>query len=418
MSPTPSSSAVLNNKPSSEGDARKELVPITNFTNNASTINTGRPSKVTPNPAGPPLPSWVLDEREAAQIARRRRILQERAVRIHQPRTTSIAVDVDALTHQVNERLRQEEEERRKDQDYGHLATTQDRAALLLEHQENKERQNRCQQLTRFWKDDQRFDKRREYDLNSHDHVISSLYLLKFDGEDLEMRDRIKQQKQQTKSWLLQQMEEQHQQQLHQREKDRLQELQQMDVAEKSRQLAKADEECRKALEMAHLQYNRLLRNCSCKQIVCQSNFKKKIISIVNTVDLITSTKTKLLNMRTDREYEKLYDEAQEWKGMSPQQKKDIKKIQEKQIQEKKRRDEEERRREKDWNDQAFRCDRAGLLLAHKEEIQRRDEENKQLFTNNQLAQDQKLNQSRLNTILTTNIPNEEYYKHFGVYPR
>ena len=48
-------------------------------------------------------------------------------------------------------------------------------------------------------------------------------------------------------------------------------------------------------------------RNCLCKQL------QEKGISIVRTVDLIATTKTNLVDMRTDREYEKLYDEAQEF---------------------------------------------------------------------------------------------------------
>ncbi|XP_066986742.1 RIB43A-like with coiled-coils protein 2 [Macrobrachium rosenbergii] len=416
MSPTQLSSSPADNKSSQKGSNLQQIIPITHFTNNASTINTG-PSNVTTNPAGPALPSWVLDEREAARISRRRRLLQERAVRIHQPRTTSIAVDVGALSHQVNERLRQEDQERRREEDYGRLATTQDKAALLLEHQESKDRQNRQQQLTRFWKDDQKFEKRREYDLNSHDHVISSLYLLKFDGEDLGLRNRVKQQQQQTKSWLLQQMDEQQQQHLRQKEKDRLQGLQEMEHAEKTRQLALADEECRKALEIAQLQYNRLLsREKSNAQQEKRTAERKAEAQEVRNAVLGT-----FLNEDPDMARSALGPHrviVDRWKGMSPQQKKEIQSIQAKQIEEKKRRGEDERRRERDWSDQALRCDRAGLLFAHREEIHRRDEENKQLATNSHLAQDQKLNQSRLNAILTTNIPNEEYYKHFGVYPR
>ena len=48
-------------------------------------------------------------------------------------------------------------------------------------------------------------------------------------------------------------------------------------------------------------------RNCLCKQL------QEKGISIVRTVDLIATTQTNLVDMRTDREYEKLYDEAQEF---------------------------------------------------------------------------------------------------------
>ena len=41
------------------------------------------------------LPSWILEERESAAIARRRKLLEDRAKRIHDPRVTSIAVSND-----------------------------------------------------------------------------------------------------------------------------------------------------------------------------------------------------------------------------------------------------------------------------------------------------------------------------------
>lgn len=47
--------------------------------------------------------------------------------------------------------------------------------------------------------------------------------------------------------------------------------------------------------------------NCLSEQL------QEKGISIVRAVDLITTTMINLVNMRTDREYEKLYDEAQEF---------------------------------------------------------------------------------------------------------
>ncbi|KAK7087007.1 hypothetical protein SK128_027619, partial [Halocaridina rubra] len=258
MSPTPVPDQLISIKNQSSDDA-KDLVPLTNFTNNASTINTGDPKKVTTHSAGPALPSWVLEEREAARIAHRRRILQERAVRIHQPRATSISVDVSALSHQVEERCRKEEEERRKDVEYSRLALTQDRAGLLLQHQENKDRENKRQQLVRFWREEQQPDRRREYDLNCHEHITSTLYKLSFDGEDLGMPERLKQQKRETKAWLEQQQEEKRQHSLREKEKNRMEELKQMNIVEKARELAKADEECRKALELAHFQYNKLL---------------------------------------------------------------------------------------------------------------------------------------------------------------
>ncbi|XP_047502999.1 RIB43A-like with coiled-coils protein 2 [Penaeus chinensis] len=169
----------------------------------------------------PALPSWVLDEREAARIARRRRLLQERAQRIHQPRVTSIAVDVQALSSQVEERRRYEEEERRKEEEFMRLAATQDRAALLLQHRENEARANQRHDLTKFWREEQRPERRREYDLNCHDHLISTLYDLSFEGEDENLPERVKAQRQQAEAWLQQQKEEKRVRDLQEREHER-----------------------------------------------------------------------------------------------------------------------------------------------------------------------------------------------------
>ncbi|KAK4292394.1 hypothetical protein Pmani_034838 [Petrolisthes manimaculis] len=149
-------------------------LPTTRPTHTPTTLPT--PS-IRPTPTT--LPSWVLESREEAQISRRRGLLQERAVRIHQPRTTSIAVDVEGLKEQVEEKQRLEERERRRESEVEEVMARQDRTAVLLNHQYNQKEALQKEELRRYWKEEQRPERRREYDLNSHQHVTSALYQLR-----------------------------------------------------------------------------------------------------------------------------------------------------------------------------------------------------------------------------------------------
>ncbi|MPC66561.1 hypothetical protein E2C01_060710 [Portunus trituberculatus] len=104
-----------------------------------TTTTTATSSSTTTTTTASALPSWVLEEREAAGIRHRRRVLEQRAQRIHGlPRATSIAVDVEGLSQQVKDRQRALEKDQREEEDFMRLAATQDRAAVLLQHREKK----------------------------------------------------------------------------------------------------------------------------------------------------------------------------------------------------------------------------------------------------------------------------------------
>ncbi|CAL4059909.1 unnamed protein product, partial [Meganyctiphanes norvegica] len=106
------------------------------------------------------------------------------------------------------------------------------------------------------------------------------------------------------------------------------------------------------------------------------------------------------------------------WKGMSPQQKKEIARIQQQQIEEKKRREETESRQNQAWEDQADRADRVGLLAQANEENRKRDRRDDLNAANSRLALDQREKQLTLEKLFDTNQPTEDYFNQFGVYPR
>ncbi|XP_071543703.1 RIB43A-like with coiled-coils protein 2 [Panulirus ornatus] len=367
--------------------------------------------------AVPTLPSWVLEEKEAARIAHRRRLLQERAARIHQPRATSIAVDVEALSQQVEERRRQEEDARRTDADFERLAAMQDRAALLLQHQEDKVREARREELTQYWREEQRPERRREFDLNSHEHLTSSLYQLTFDGEDEGLQERQRRQKEQTRAWLQQQQQERRQCLLQERESDRLQELEALASAERARELAEAEELCRRAEQLAITRYNEALsrERENARSAQRQADLKAQEQELRNAILGSFLTEDPAAARSALGPQRVLPDR---WKGMSPEQRRQIEEIRRHQMQEKKRREESERQKDLAWEDLAARADRTGLLLAHTDRLNARRREAELLQENTRLAEEQRQERQRLHHLMTTNVPTDDFYGSFGIYPR
>ncbi|XP_045581771.1 RIB43A-like with coiled-coils protein 1 [Procambarus clarkii] len=383
----------------------------------STTRGAGFPSSAALVGGGPSLPSWVLEQKEAARIAHRRRLLQERAVRIHQPRATSIAVDVEGLSQQVEERRRQEDGARRTEEEFGRLAATQDRAALLIQHQEDKEREGRRDDLLRYWREEQRPERRREHDLNSHQHLASSLYQLEFDGEDEGMSERLRAQKEQTKTWLQEQQQQQRQRLLQERERDRVEELEALEASERARELAEAEDLCRRAEQLAIDKYNEALsrerESARCAQR--QADLKAEQQELRNAVLGTFLTEDPTVARSALGPHRVIPDR---WKGMSAEQKRHIADIRAQQVEERKHRQELEARDAGMWEAVAARADRAGLLISHSEQLHRRSLEAEVRETNLRLAEDQRSEQSRLNHLLTTNVPTDHFYSKFGGHPR
>merc|ERR1711976_568397 len=112
---------------------------------------------------------------------------------------------------------------------------------------------------------------RREFDLYDPDYLkkdkparvsdddprcgISSLQ--KFEGEDLNNKARKKFQGEQTREWAEQQMREKAQADQNQKTADRLYELKMRELDQRAMELAKAEEDCRSAINNATKDYNK-----------------------------------------------------------------------------------------------------------------------------------------------------------------
>lgn len=83
--------------------------------------------------------------------------------------------------------------------------------------------------------------------------------LQKFDGEDLNNKARNKYQQEQLREWAEKQKQEREQALANQKAADRLYELKMRELDERAMELAKAEEECRRAINMATKDYNKAL---------------------------------------------------------------------------------------------------------------------------------------------------------------
>ena len=145
-------------------------------------------------------------------------------------------------------------------------------AELLQKRQEHDMRElNHALNEFRFLH--QQPSQRREWDLYDPDHLkkdkparvsdddprcgISGLQ--KFDGEDLNSKARRKFQNEQLREWSEQQMKERKQADANQKTADRLYDLKMRELDQRACELQKAEEDCRRAINVAMKDYNKAL---------------------------------------------------------------------------------------------------------------------------------------------------------------
>lgn len=95
----------------------------------------------------------------------------------------------------------------------------------------------------------------------AHKLVIRSFITIKYQiaGEDLNSKARRKYQQEQLREWSTEQKEERDQAERNQKTADRLYELKMKELDQRAMELANAEEDCRRAINMATKDYNNAL---------------------------------------------------------------------------------------------------------------------------------------------------------------
>lgn len=349
--------------------------------------------------------------------------MQQRAERLKDPKVRQMGIDRQALDEQVREKEALRRLEKEREEYYDRQALLMDRHACALQQEVNKVRAGREKELQDYRQTFQKKDLRREWDLNDPQANAKELparvgdddprngasSLQKFEGEDLDFKNRRAAQQRQQRSWAQQQVEEKLAKKWMEQEADRayyerneetnLRTYQvEQDIASQRRLIDKNNAEFNKAL--AEQQRREALRNkeedtrLGLEEIAYQMNsdFLTERESVVG--DLGETVK------------------GERYKGLSESQKEKLRTEQGNQLAQLRRRRLMEVEEEKQWAQQENMQVRMGAALdrqrarERKVELQALGEEHKKQ------AAASAVKKAELD-VLYTNAVDEDYYKYW-----
>ncbi|VDI47783.1 RIB43A-like with coiled-coils protein 2 [Mytilus galloprovincialis] len=372
-----------------------------------------------------------VDYKEAAAIERRRLMEEQRKSRIFNSKCRTIGVDLQAIEQQVRDKKEQEDYERKRSEAFAADAVRNDKISQMLEKRQEQDVRALNQALNDFRSLHQQPDGRREFDLYDPDYLkkdkpgrvsdddprcgISSIQ--KFEGEDLNNKARTKFQQEQLREWSTQQANEKDQARRNQDEADRLYQLKMRELDQRGMELEKAEDDCKRAINMATTDYNNALareRN-ERERLKKQQEFDDNMTEIANHIFGDTLTENPAVAQSAFGPHRVIPDR---WKGMSPQQLEAIRKEQEKQRLEKQRRDQEDELREIEHARQANANARAGMLLEREMDRKHKDINREMADENRRLGLEQESHKQYLEKEVYTNPPTASYFMQFNTSTR
>jgi len=372
-----------------------------------------------------------VDYKEAAAIERRRAMEEERKTRIFNAKTRTIGVDRQAIDQQIFDKKQMEDFENKRHQAFAADAVRNDKIASMLEKRQEHDVRALNEALNEFRALHQQPNARREWDLYDPDYLkkdkparvhdddprcgISSLQ--KFDGEDLNGKARKKFQNEQARNWHEAQMREKAQAKRNQDAADQLYDLKQKELDQRAMDLQSAEENCRKAINMAQAAYNDALNKeqKERERLKQQQDLDDKMTEIANHVFGDVLTENPAVAQSAFGAHRVITDR---WKGMSPQELEEIRKTQERQRAETERLRQEEELRNREHERQASAHARAALMIERELERKKNEINKAQADENRRLAQEQKAHQDFLDKELYTNPPNAAYFMQFNTSTR
>jgi len=372
-----------------------------------------------------------IDLRESAAIERRRIKEQQRQSRIFNARVRTIGVDLQSLEQQVGERKWMEDQERRRHEAFANDMAMNDRICVLLQKRQDQDVKALEKSTNEFRKEHQRPEDRREFDIYDPDGKkkdtparvsdddprcgISSLQ--KFLGEDLNEKARKKLQQEQNREWFTSQMNERAQEDANRGQADRLHELKSIEMDQRAMDLARAEDECRDAVNMATKEYNlALARERKSKENADrQKELEDNLTEISNHVNGDMLTENPAVAQSAFGSHRVISDR---WKGMSPTQVNDVLQTQHQQVEENMRKRDEANKQEEEWNEHMLRNARAAVMMERQQERTRKELLRQQALENQRLAGEQKAKLDDINKNVYTNQPTAAYFMQFNTSSR
>lgn len=372
-----------------------------------------------------------IDLKETAAIERRRNFELERQSRIFNAKVRTIGIDQQGIDEQVQTKKIQAQQERERNEAFASDMVRNDKIAELLQRRQEQDIRNLNKALVDFRSVHQQPDSRREWDLNDPDAKlkdqparvsdddprcgISSIQ--KFDGEDLSEEARKKLMQEQMREWTKKQSEEKKLARARQEEADRLYDLHRREMDQRACELAKAEEDCRRAINEATRDYNKALddEQKEKKRLAEEEELDNNFTEMANLINGDMLTENPDVASSAFGPHRVITDR---WKGMSPEQVAEVRRIQELQRQGKKQLQSEEQQRNEEWDKQRLADARVATLMDREQERMRKAQEKEQAESNLRLSADQKAHLEYLNKEVYTNPPTASYFQQFNTSSR
>ncbi|KAG8540136.1 hypothetical protein GDO81_019800 [Engystomops pustulosus] len=205
-------------------------------------------------------------------------------------------------------------------------------------------------------------------------------------GEDLTERERRRRQQDQLRGWSLQQQQELAKALEDRRSAESLYDKTRVELDKKAMDLQKLEEQARREICVYTKEFNR----AQAEESLERKKLQKQLEQEDNSVEILNNTGGDLLSedpAQATSAFGPHRVVPDRWKGMSPQQLKEVMDVQQQQIQEKTRQLEEERRRQAEWDKKRVQEARAMILLERQQKRQERELRKAQDHVNRQLAQ-------------------------------
>jgi hypothetical protein len=320
----------------------------------------------------------------ATDAALRKKALfnQERAERLKDPRQRVMGIDKHALDEQVKEKESLNRMEKDRNDYFDKQAMFMDKHAQVLQREVDEVRRQREVETKEFRDTFQRKDLSREWDLNNPKRVSSDLparvcdddprcgpaSLQRFEGEDLDARDRRIAQAQQQKRWVDQQQEEKLAKKWMEKEANRVYEDRAEEMAFRTWQIEQQVAAQRKQAHVTTADFNKAMAEQKRREKL-QSRMREtqqnleEIDNALNS-DILQESEGPLQGRAT---------QSTRFKGLAPEELKDItstQRIQREQLEHRRRLEAEE---ERQLAQQSLLETRMGMALDRQRERERRD---------------------------------------------
>ncbi|KAJ3290851.1 Protein Tax-1 [Rhizoclosmatium sp. JEL0117] len=371
-----------------------------------------------------------IDRLQQAAIDRRQKLDRERKVRIFDPKTRVMGIDVKALDEQLRIKNEINQFDRERDAAYHKYATYTNQILTLMDDQTAEARKNHLKNMNQFREEYQAPWQGRDFDLVDPKALLKDLParvgdadprcgvsgLQQFEGEDLGGKARQGQQKEQMRVWVQRELWEKRKKEADEAEAKRKYEEYQHNVAMKASALHQAIQNAKREQNKADRQYNEHLaalkkqREAEDHERTLQQNMQE----IINSVNGVFLTETP--NVTNISGGHKVRVDL--FKGITLEQKMEVLQVQAYQREENERKREQARNEEARYALQQASNTRALILLEREKKRQEREAARQMRLTNQEKAVEDRARQNYIDKVLYTNPPTEAYHAQFNTTSR